>query len=259
MNPRIKDLNKVLPINELYTCVQGEGSRAGRPTVAIRTTGCTHRCFFGDGGWCDSWHSSIHPEKGKFSFQDIVDIYDQNPQIKEMMLTGGSPTMHPTLINELTHFCRSRDIIMTIETEGSHFVKTDYLIGLLSISPKFSNSTPKVGTVTPMGKVADEKMIIQHNKYRMNYHDIQQMINYHVDYQIKPVVNPVRDPETWSEVEEFLTKLKIPKNKVYIMPPGDSKEELEKIYGEIMNWCRDNGYNFTGRPHIIAFNKERFV
>ena len=31
---RIEDYIKTLPIVELYTCVQSEGSRAGRPTVA---------------------------------------------------------------------------------------------------------------------------------------------------------------------------------------------------------------------------------
>jgi predicted Zn-ribbon and HTH transcriptional regulator len=39
------------------------------PTVVIRTTGCTHRCWFGDGGWCDSWYTSIHPEKGKYTLK----------------------------------------------------------------------------------------------------------------------------------------------------------------------------------------------
>ena len=60
---RILDYDKKLPVLEIYTCVQSEGSRQGRPTVAIRTTGCTHRCWFGAGGWCDSWYTSIHPEK----------------------------------------------------------------------------------------------------------------------------------------------------------------------------------------------------
>ena len=101
---RIEDYNKVLPVVELYPCIQSEGSRAGYPTMAIRTTGCTHRCFFNSGGWCDSWYTSIHPEKGKYTFQDIIDIYNNHPKIKEMMLTGGSPTMHPALVNELTHF-----------------------------------------------------------------------------------------------------------------------------------------------------------
>ena len=154
---RIEDYNKKLPIVELYTAVQSEGSRAGMPTVVIRTTGCTHRCWFGDGGWCDSWYTSIHPEKGKYTFNDIITIYDNNPYIREMMLTGGSPTMHPDLVNELTHLAEKRGLFITIETEGSHFIETDYPIGLISLSPKFSNSVPAIGTLTPQGKVADQK------------------------------------------------------------------------------------------------------
>ena len=116
MLKRIEDYNKVLPIVEVYRCVQSEGSRFGRPTIAIRTTGCTHRCWFGEGGWCDSWYTSIHPEKGTFTFNDIITIYDENPQVKEMMLTGGSPTMHAALVNEITHFAKERGILVTIET-----------------------------------------------------------------------------------------------------------------------------------------------
>ena len=115
MNKRIEDYNKVLPILEVYRCVQSEGSRFGRPTIAVRTTGCTHRCYFGEGGWCDSWYTSIHPEKGVFTFNDIIKIYDENPHIEEMMLTGGSPTMHARLVNELTHFAYKRNILITIE------------------------------------------------------------------------------------------------------------------------------------------------
>jgi organic radical activating enzyme len=59
---RITDYGKTLPIIELYRCVQSEGSRFGRPTIAVRTTGCTHRCYFGEGGWCDScWAVAVVP------------------------------------------------------------------------------------------------------------------------------------------------------------------------------------------------------
>ena len=72
---RITDYNKKLPVLELYVCVQSEGSRQGRPTSCVRTTGCTHRCWFGEGGWCDSWYTSIHPEKGVYTFNDIIKMY----------------------------------------------------------------------------------------------------------------------------------------------------------------------------------------
>ena len=60
---RIEDYDKNLPIVEIYTAVQSEGSRAGYPTVVIRTTGCTHRCYFGEGGWCDSWYTVFIQKK----------------------------------------------------------------------------------------------------------------------------------------------------------------------------------------------------
>ena len=254
---RVEDYNKILPIVELYTCIQSEGSRAGRPTVAVRTTGCTHRCYLGEGGWCDSWYTSIHPEKGKYSFQDIINIYDANPEIKEMMLTGGSPTMHPAIVNELTHFANERQIIITIETEGSHFVPTDYPIGLISLSPKFGNSVPVLGAVTPQGAIVDQRMIDQHNKFRMKLATMSQMIHFHTDYHFKPVWDGT--DKNLQEIENIRTLLNIPKDKTYIVPAGDTRETLIKMYPLVFEMCAEKGYNMTGRDHIIAFDTKRGV
>ena len=254
---RIEDYNKTLGVLELYTAVQSEGSRQGYPTIVVRTSGCTHRCYFGEGGWCDSWYTSIHPEKGTFNFNDIIKMYDDNPHISEMMLTGGSPTMHPALVNELTHFANERDIFITIETEGSHFLPTDYPINLLSISPKFSNSIPVLGTKTPQGAITDQRMIDRHNKFRVNKEAIKKSIEYHSDYHIKPVLD--KEFTVIEEIEEFLSELSIPDDKVWAMPAGDDRESLFKSYGLVMNFVRDRGWRYTGRSHIMAFNTERCV
>ena len=277
---RIEDYDKVLPIVEVYTAVQSEGSRAGYPTIVIRTTACTHRCFFGEGGWCDSWYTSIHPEKGKYTFNDIIKMYQNNPHIKEMMLTGGSPTMHPKLVNELTHFANQRSIFITIETEGSHFLETDYPIDLLSISPKFQNSVPILGVETPQGSIVDEKMIKTHNRLRLNYKAISESIKYHHDFHIKPVMD--KNLETLKEIEEFIEELSthlydigyeinpyfkwdrseildFVKSKTWMMPAGATREQLIESYGPVMDLCRDKGYKFSPRPHIIAFDEKREV
>lgn len=285
---RLQDYNKILPILEIYTAVQSEGSRAGYPTIVVRTTGCTHRCYFGEGGWCDSWYTSIHPEKGKYTFNDIIKMYDKNPHISEMMLTGGSPSMHGNLVNELTHFAYDRDIFITIETEGSHFLETDYPINLISLSPKFENSVPILGVETPQGKIVDEKMINQHNKFRLNYINIAKTILYHRNYHIKPVLD--KDLSIVKEYEDFIDKLSIElknqslkeehlqytnislffsstieeikyglKQNTWMMPAGDTRKALIEIYPIVMNFCRDYGYKFTPRPHIIAFDDLREV
>ena len=254
---RIFDYDKVLPIVELYRCVQSEGSRFGRPTIAIRTTGCTHRCYFGEGGWCDSWYTSIHPEKGKFTFNDIIKIYDENPHVKEMMITGGSPTMHPALLNELTVFAVKRGIVTTLETEGSHFIETTLPIDLISLSPKFNNSIPKLGAITPQGAVVDQKMINQHNKFRLHKENIAKMIKYHHNYHYKPVWDGTE--ENLKEIEDFRVELGIPKHRTYVMPAGDTREELIKMYPIVFEMVAEHGYNMTGRDHIIAYDTERGV
>ena len=254
---RIEDYDKVLPVLELYRCVQSEGSRFGTPTIAVRTTGCTHRCYFGEGGWCDSWYTSIHPEKGTFTFNDIIKIYDENPHIKEMMLTGGSPTMHPALVNEITHFANERGIMVTIETEGSHYLETDFPIDLISLSPKFSNSVPVVGAETPQGKIVDERMVTQHNKFRLHYENIGKTLAYHKDYHYKPVWDGSK--EGLAEIEEFRVKMNIPKDKTYIMPAGDTRASLVEMYPLVFDMCAEEGYRMTGRDHIIAFDTKRGV
>ena len=244
-------------ILELYTAVQSEGSRSGMPTIVVRTTGCTHRCFFGEGGWCDSWNTSIHPEKGLYNIEDVIDLYYTNPQIKEMMITGGSPTMHPELINELVIFAKKNNIFVTLETEGSHFVKTEFPIDLISLSPKFSNSVPVIGIKTPNGSVVDERMIKQHNKFRMKLDVIADMLNYHKDFHYKPVWNG--DDEILKEIEEFRKDLSIPKSKTWLMPAGDRRETLIKMYPIVIEKCIEIGYNFCSREHIIAYDDLRCV
>ena len=254
---RIEDYQKTLGVLELYTAVQSEGSRQGYPTIVVRTSGCTHRCYFGEGGWCDSWYTSIHPEKGTFCFQDIIDMYNDHPHIKEMMLTGGSPTMHPALVNELTHFANEKDILITIETEGSHYIETDFPLGLISLSPKFSNSVPVVGAVTPGGKVVDEKFVKLHNRKRMNTDAIKQMIAFHTDYHYKPVWDGT--DKNLKEIEDYRVELNIPKEKTYVMPAGDTRKTLVEMYPKVFEMVAEHGYNMTGRDHIIAYDTERGV
>jgi hypothetical protein len=43
------------------------------------------------------------------------------------------------------------------------------------------------------------------------------------------------------------------------MPPGDTRDELIRVYPSVIEFCAENGYNFTGREHIISYDTERGV
>ena len=150
-----------------------------------------------------------------------------------------------------------RGIFITIETEGSHYINTDYPIGLISLSPKFNNSVPVLGTKTPQGQTVDERMVRQHNKFRLNYDAIRQTLDYHSDYHYKPVWDGTA--ENLKEIEDFRVKMNIPKDKTYVMPAGDTREELIKMYPIVFEMVAEHGYNMTGRDHIIAYDDLRGV
>ena len=73
--------DKILPINEIYTCLQGEGKLMGIPHILIRVSGCRLRCQFAN-SFCDTPYSSWKPEKGKFTYDDVRNFYEKQDLIQ---------------------------------------------------------------------------------------------------------------------------------------------------------------------------------
>jgi 7-carboxy-7-deazaguanine synthase len=246
--------NKTQPIGELYTCLQGEGKYIGIPHILIRVSGCKLRCQFKD-SFCDTPYASWKPEKGKFTLDDIVEFYKNNPQVKHTMITGGGPTSYSKLLKELCVIGKKYNHIITIETEGSEFVQTD--ADCISLSPKLSNSTPRPGTWMPYtNREVTEKDKQQHEKWRCNYDAMKELITNHSDYQLKPVISSQEDLE---EVKQLQQILDIPNKMVWLMPEGLTPDQLNKRRVWLMELCEQEGYNFTDRLHIIAYGDKRGV
>ena len=248
------DYNKVQPLGETYTCLQGEGKYMGIPHILIRVTGCRLRCQFSN-SFCDTPYASWKPEKGKFNIFDIIGVYDDNPQIKHTMITGGGPTIHPKLLQELCKIGKDYGHTITIETEGSEFVQT---VGdLISLSPKLSNSTPRPGTWMPFAnREVTESDKKKHEKWRCNYEAMKQLIDNHTDYQLKPVISTLAE---LGEVKDLQKILDIPNDKVWLMPEGLTEEQIKTRRVWLMELCTELGYNYAERLHIIAYGDRRGV
>ena len=241
---------KKQPIGEMYTCLQGEGKYLGIPHILIRVSGCRLRCQFSD-SFCASWK----PEKGKYTLMDVVNFYKSNPQIKHTMITGGGPTIHGELLQELCMLGDRYGHLVTIETEGSEFVQTK--AHCISLSPKLSNSTPRPGTwMDYANREVTEKDKQQHEKWRCNYDAMKKLIMEHEDYQLKPVISNEQDLKEVKELQEILD---IPNDMVWLMPEGLTPEQLNDRRTWLMELCEKEGYNFTDRLHIIAYGDKRGV
>ncbi len=99
----------LLTVNEIFYSIQGEGSRAGKPCIFIRLTGCDLRCSY-----CDTDYA--FDEGTAKSLTDILTEIKQYPcQLVE--ITGGEPLLQDSVYSLMTKLCdKSYDVML--ETGG---------------------------------------------------------------------------------------------------------------------------------------------
>ena len=78
----------VLTVNETFFSIQGEGTRAGLPTVFVRLTGCPLRC-----AWCDTAYA-FH-EGARRTVDEVVAEAAAHP-CRRALVTGGEPLAQPS-------------------------------------------------------------------------------------------------------------------------------------------------------------------
>jgi len=106
-------------VNEIFKSIQGEGSRAGRPCLFIRLTGCPLRCSY-----CDTTYAFFEGE-----FMELDEILAQTraslgsplkgPNAPFVELTGGEPLAHPGAPDLLAALL-DLGYEVALETAGSH-------------------------------------------------------------------------------------------------------------------------------------------
>src|ERR1700726_4167248 len=112
-------------ITEIFTSIQGEGTRAGLPCVFVRLTGCNLRCT-----WCDTAYA-FHGGK-KMSVDGVLARVDELAARREgsppfhaavplVELTGGEPLLQEEVYS-LAEKLVAAGYFVLIETSGERFV-----------------------------------------------------------------------------------------------------------------------------------------
>ena len=106
-------------VNEIFKSIQGEGSRAGRPCLFIRLTGCPLRCTY-----CDTQYAYFEGEPRELEailaqVRDALGPPGTGPNAPFVEVTGGEPMAHPgapALLDALL----ALGYEVALETAGSH-------------------------------------------------------------------------------------------------------------------------------------------
>jgi len=175
---------------------------------------------------------------------NILELYEL-PHAVDIVLTGGEPLIYANdaifvefleKLNELGHR-------ITFETNGSLKVDFDkypvYKKCVFALSVKLSNSGE------PLNKRVRGDVIFSIGK---NAKDA--FFKFSID--AKSIDLGLED-----EIENII--IHSPKTKVYCMPVGATKREVEKNTEPLVEFCKSKGYIFSDRLHIRIWDKNKGV
>jgi 7-carboxy-7-deazaguanine synthase len=227
-----------MKISETFYSIQGEGKRAGVPSVFIRASGCNLRC-----SWCDTPYASWNPQGDEQSIDQILAAVEQHGA-RDVVVTGGEPLIMPEII-QLCGRLKEAGHFITIETAATVFEPV--AVDLASLSPKLSNSTPH--------DRQGGRFAAAHERQRLNLGVIQRLIDHSPDFQLKFVVSGEKD---LAEIDDILRAIEgwQPAD-VMLMPEGIDGQTLSSRADWIIGICKRRGFRYCPRLHIALFGNQR--
>jgi len=213
----------------------------GVPSIFIRLPGCNLMC----GGQGTQHDGELH--NGATWRCDTVEVWMQSQKIStevitklselyptaHIVITGGEPLLQTYALDKIFELTFGHYI--EIETNGTIKPSADQLehVDQWNVSPKLSNSgNPK--------------------SLRYNIDTLNLLNDY--ETQFKFVVSGHDDIAEIQADFDFLNK-----NKIYLMPAGESQEQLSETKLFAAEQAMKHGYNFTTRLHIDLWNKKTGV
>ena len=248
---------------EHFYSIQGEGRYVGSPSLFFRFGGCNMKCEgFGcseiapDGTkvlGCDTVYA-VNKEHFAENWIPITDaqtllnvknLYDLPQEAVDIVLTGGEPLIYANdaiFVNFLEELLKEGHRI-TFETNGSmdvDFVKYPvYKECIFALSVKLSNSRE------PLNKRLRGDVI-----YNIATNAKDAFFKFSIDKDSIDIA-----------LEEEIADIVIhsPKTKVYCMPIGGTKREVEENTEPLIEFCKAKGYNFSDRLHIRIWDANKGV
>ena len=247
---------------EHFYSIQGEGKLVGTPSLFFRFGGCNMRCEgFGcsevapDGSkivGCDTVYAvnkehflqNWIPIKKADELLNILNLYEL-PHAVDIVLTGGEPLIYANdeMFIEFLEKLHKKGHRITFETNGSIGVDfTKYPIFrecIFALSVKLSNSNE------PYRKRVNPDVI-----YSLATYSKDAFFKFSIDAES---INLALE----DEIEDITCHA--PKTKIYCMPLGGNKAEVEKNTEPLIEFCKAKGYNFSDRLHIRVWDANKGV
>ena len=240
-----KAINLVLKVSnqsdgtpEIFRSIQGEGVNIGMPTVFLRLAQCNLMC-----SWCDTkytwdwdnydYESEVH-DMSDSEVEDVISGFD----CKHLVITGGEPLIQARQLVPLAQSLKSLGYFIEVETNGT-LVPDDGLSGLVdqwNVSPKLANSANALNR--------------RESSHALRF--FAELPNAYFKY----VVNT---PDDLLEILDLNSRYGIAESNTILMPQAENCNELDQKSGWIVELCKQSGFRFSTRLHVILWGAKRGV
>ena len=99
---------------EIFSSINGEGTRAGQLAVFVRMQGCNLNCTYCDTKWANEADAKFHWT----STEEILELL-RSMEIKNVTITGGEPLLQEEIGELLEAMAKEENLRVEIETNGS--------------------------------------------------------------------------------------------------------------------------------------------
>jgi len=255
-----------LPISETFMSIQGEGREAGRPAVFLRFAGCNLQCGAVGRDLDEVNPQEDEPVEGASWVCDTIDVWREPENVyspgelmdefeargwdgilasgdANLILTGGEPMLparQEAYMRFVGKFIKRTGERPFTEVETNGTVKPtkemQWKVDQWNVSLKLSNSG--------------------HSKEERINEEALQFYNQSSKADFKFVVSDASDLD---EIEELRREYNLRREKIMLMPAGQTREQLEKMYPRVVEMCKIEGYTFSPRLHITAYGQQTGV
>lgn len=230
---------------EIFYTLQGEGTSQGYPAIFIRLSFCNLTCK-----WCDTpytwmwsdklvhnWAKPYKPEEQivKMNNEAIVSQLLKYPHCRRLVVTGGEPLLQDEKLASL--FKLLKGYLIEVETNGTICpTHCGTYVTQFNVSPKLSNSGNS-------------------EKRR----DVEGVMTFFARSWKSTFKFVIASAEDLQEVLMLIAKYEIDKDKVILMPEGVNEEQLRQRGVWLSEICKERGFRFSTRLHILLYGQKKGV
>lgn len=255
---------QALEVSDLFTSVQGEGTRRGVPSVFVRLRRCNLACT-----WCDTkytWDQSAPgynefirytPQQladavrfelshASYGMQEAVAYYRSSVPLRKptnLVITGGEPLLWKPLLEEFIPLVSPLFSTIEVETNGTVMPFTrsfgrEHQVWY-NLSPKLPNSQNGTReTLVPL--VWREMAGTGHATVKLVVEGNQDVVDI-----------------TWTATA--LQAAGFSRGSILLMAQGQTKEEQDERTPTVRSIADDLGLGFTTRDHVAIWGAKRGV